>query len=57
VNDDSTLHTATSGTGTSDPESGKLFDTGFLPPDGKYSVPVSDIGQANTSTTAPSTRT
>lgn len=45
VNEDSTLHTATSGTGTSDPESGKLFDTKFLPPDGKYSIPAADIGK------------
>ncbi len=44
LNDDTTLHTATSGTGTSDPESGALFDTKFLPPDGKYSVPAAKIG-------------
>ena len=44
VNDDTTLHTATSGTGTSDPESGTLFDSEFLPPAGKYSVPAADIG-------------
>jgi plastocyanin len=44
INDDATLHTATSGTGTSDPESGKLFDSKFLPPDGKYSIPAADIG-------------
>ena len=45
VNDDATLHTATSGTGTSDPESGKLFDSKFLQPGGKYSVPAADIGK------------
>jgi plastocyanin len=44
VNDDTTLHTATSGTGTSDPESGKLFDSKFLGPDVKYSIAAADIG-------------
>jgi len=44
INDDSTLHTATSGAGQDDPESGKLFDSKFLPPDGKYSIPAADIG-------------
>ncbi len=44
VNDDTTLHTATSGTGPSDPESAALFDSEFLPPAGKYSVPAVDIG-------------
>ena len=44
VNDDTTLHTATSGTGPSDPESAALFDSEFLPPAGKYSVPAADIG-------------
>lgn len=44
VNDDTTLHTATSGTGPSDPESAALFDSEFMPPAGKYSVPAADIG-------------
>lgn len=44
VNLDSTLHTATSGTGQSDLESGKLFDTGYLSPGGKFSIPAADIG-------------
>ncbi len=44
VNKDTTLHTATSGIGSSDAESGKLFDSGFLDPGGKYSVPAKDIG-------------
>lgn len=44
VNDDTTLHTATSGTGPSDPESAALFDTEFLPPAGKFSVPAAGIG-------------
>lgn len=45
VNDDTTLHTATSGTGPSDPDSAKLFDTKFLGPDVKYSVPAAEIGE------------
>ena len=44
VNGDTTLHTATSGTGPNDPESAALFDSEFLPPAGKYSVPAADIG-------------
>jgi len=44
VNDDTTLHTATSGTGPSDPDSAALFDSEFMPPAGKYSVPAADIG-------------
>jgi plastocyanin len=44
INDDTTLHTATSGTDPSDPESGSLFDSKFLQPAGKYSVPAADIG-------------
>ncbi|MGI0048158.1 MAG: cupredoxin domain-containing protein [Nitrososphaera sp.] len=44
VNEDSTLHTATSGTGSGDSESGELFDTGYLPPGGKYSIPAADLG-------------
>jgi plastocyanin len=43
-NTDTTLHTATSGTGSSDPDSGKLFDSGFLNSGQKYSVPAADIG-------------
>lgn len=44
VNLDTTLHTATSGTGQSDPDSGKLFDTGYLGPGGKFSIPAANIG-------------
>jgi plastocyanin len=44
VNDDTTLHTATSGTGPSDPDSAKLFDSKFLGPKIEYSVPAADIG-------------
>lgn len=44
VNNDSTLHTATSGTGASDPESGKLFDSKFLNKGDKFSIPAADLG-------------
>ncbi len=44
VNEDTTLHTATSGTGPSDPESAVLFDTGYLGPNIEYSIPAADIG-------------
>jgi len=45
INEDSTLHTASSGKGPNDAEKGKLFDTGFLQPNGKYSIPAADIGK------------
>jgi len=45
VNDDATLHSATSGAGPNDPDSGKLFDSKFLQPNDKYSVPASTIGK------------
>jgi plastocyanin len=32
VNQDTVLHTATSGTGTSDPQSAQMFDSGFIGP-------------------------
>ncbi|HEX7032924.1 MAG TPA: hypothetical protein VF172_07990 [Nitrososphaera sp.] len=44
VNEDSTLHTATSGTGPSDPQSAALFDTGYLGPNLEYSIPAAEIG-------------
>lgn len=44
VNEDTTLHTATSGTGPSDPQSAALFDTGYLGPNVEYSIPAADIG-------------
>ena len=44
VNEDTTLHTATSGTGPSDAESGTLFDSGFLNAGDDYSIPASEIG-------------
>lgn len=44
VNEDTTLHTATSGTGPDDAESGQLFDSGFLNQGQKYSVPAADVG-------------
>ncbi|WP_148681475.1 cupredoxin domain-containing protein [Candidatus Nitrososphaera gargensis] len=44
VNEDTTLHTATSGKDMSDPDKGKLFDTSYLQPGGEYSIPAADIG-------------
>src|ERR687884_881032 len=44
TNADVTIHTATSGSGPQDPNSGKLFDSNFLNPNQKYSVPASKIG-------------
>lgn len=44
VNGDTTVHTATSGTGPDDAESGQLFDSGFLNQGQKYSVPAADVG-------------
>jgi plastocyanin len=43
TNADVTIHTATSGSGPQDPNSGKLFDSSFLNPNQKYSVPASKI--------------
>jgi plastocyanin len=46
VNEDSTLHTATSGKSLNDADKGKLFDTGYLQPNGgKHSVPALDLGK------------
>jgi plastocyanin len=45
VNEDSIPHTATSGTGSGDSESGKLFDSGILIQGQKYSVPAADLGE------------
>src|ERR671929_757982 len=44
TNADVTIHTATSGSSLQDPNSGKLFDSNFLNPNQKYSVPASKIG-------------
>lgn len=44
VNEDTVPHTATSGAGPSDPESGKLFDTGIIMAGEKASVPAEKIG-------------
>lgn len=44
VNDDSTLHSATSGTGPSDAESGMVFDSGFLNAGDDFSIPASEVG-------------
>jgi plastocyanin len=45
INEDTTLHTATSGKDSSDPDKGKLFDTAYLQPNGKYSIPAAEIGK------------
>lgn len=45
TNGDTVPHTATSGTGPSDPQSGKLFDSSILSPNGKYSVPAEKLGK------------
>jgi plastocyanin len=44
INEDAVPHTATSGTGQSDPESGKLFDSKILEKDKEFSVPAADLG-------------
>ena len=44
TNQDTAVHTATSGKGASDADSGKLFDSGFLEPKKSYSVPASKLG-------------
>jgi plastocyanin len=44
VNVDETLHSSTSGSGPSDSESGKLFDSGFLSKGDEYSIPAADLG-------------
>jgi plastocyanin len=44
TNKDSTLHTATSGKGPDDPDTGKLFDSDMLNTSQKYSIPASKIG-------------
>ena len=44
VNQDALPHTATSGKDGSDPESGQLFDSGFLNKGQEFSIPASDIG-------------
>jgi plastocyanin len=45
INEDTTLHTATSGKDMNDANKGKLFDTGYLQPNGKYSISAADIGK------------
>jgi len=44
INEDTVPHTATSGSGPQDPESGKLFDTSIIMPAAKASVPAEKIG-------------
>jgi plastocyanin len=43
-NEDPVSHTATSGTGQSDAESGKLFDSKILENGKGFSVPAADLG-------------
>ena len=45
VNEDTAPHSATSGTGPADPESGKLFDSGLLTANAKFSIPAEKLGQ------------
>jgi plastocyanin len=45
TNKDSTLHSATSGKGPDDPDTGKLFDSDILNANQKYDIPASKIGQ------------
>ncbi|MGN6348148.1 MAG: cupredoxin domain-containing protein [Candidatus Nitrosocosmicus sp.] len=47
VNTDNVPHTATSGTGPDDPNSGKLFDSSIITPNAKYSVPASKLGKGD----------
>jgi plastocyanin len=49
VNQDNVPHTATSGTGPDDPNSGKLFDSSIITPNGKHSVPASKLGKGEIS--------
>ncbi len=44
TNDDTVMHTATSGKDMSDPAHGKLFDTALLNPGKSYSVPAEKVG-------------
>jgi plastocyanin len=44
INEDAVPNTAKSGTGPSDPKSGKLFDSKILEKDKEFSVPVADVG-------------
>jgi plastocyanin len=49
VNEDTAPHSATSGTGPADPESGKLFDSGLLISNNKFSIPAEKLGQGEVS--------
>jgi plastocyanin len=44
VNNDSTLHTATSGTGFDDENFGQLFDSSLIGPGKEFSIPASELG-------------
>lgn len=47
VNTDNVPHTAVSGTGPDDPNSGKLFESSIITPNAKYSVPASKLGKGD----------
>jgi plastocyanin len=47
TNQDTAVHTATSGKDSSDENSGKLFDSGYLNPGKSYSVPASKLGKGD----------
>jgi plastocyanin len=49
VNEDASPHSATSGTGPQDPESGKLFDSGIKMPGDKFSIPAEKLGKGEIS--------
>ncbi len=44
VNEDTVPHTATSGSGPQDPESGQLFDTSIVMPGATASIPAEQMG-------------
>lgn len=44
TNDDTAIHTATSGKSASDADYGKLFDSGFINPGKSFSVPAEKLG-------------
>jgi plastocyanin len=46
VNQDTTLHTVTSGTGPEDANFGQIFDTGFMDPEGTATIDTANIDPA-----------
>lgn len=49
VNEDTAPHSATSGTGPADPESGQLFDSGLMTANGQFSIPAEKLGTGEVS--------